>query len=250
VDINYCITIAICYYTFGHTSQPPEEGRPKLVTSIIARNQSLSATPFSMFHLPPLVPGTDGIAIPKPGTTAVLCIAPGSATTYNESWGQEFTLNPGDPHLAIASDDTYPNQIFNRDYVVIGAVTSSNTLGEVLREFWVTRGFGEDDFREAWLRYLAKFSEPLPPWLTTVRQLVSQDKYFFLAKKEQPAIVRGVVDLRILTSEGPTRVEHGSVLLEHPDDPTNQWLARAEKFAQRYDWVRAPTNGLFIPNTN
>ena len=82
-----------------------------------------------------------------------------------------------------------------------------------------------------------------------VRQAVESGSLFFEAKKDREAIVRGVVDLRITTSEGPTTLEHGSVLLQHPDDPSNQWLARAEKFAGRYEWVRMPKSGLLIPQS-
>ncbi|HEU4715336.1 MAG TPA: hypothetical protein VFS14_00715 [Candidatus Saccharimonadales bacterium] len=216
--------------------------------TIIPRNQSLSATPFNMFHLPPMVPGTNGMALPKADTVSVLCIAPGGATTHNDNWGQELTLHPGDPHLALAPDDTYPNQVFHRDYVPVEPAPD-HRLAAVLRDFWQQRGYAEEDLRDAWRRYLERFSTP-PRWAELVRAQVEAGEVFFLARKEQPVLVRGVVDLRFMTSEGPTRLEHGSVLVEHPDDATNQWLLRADKFAGRYNWVEEPASGLLIPEVD
>jgi len=219
-----------------------------MVETIIPYNQSLQATPYTMFHLPPFVPGTDGVAAPKPEATATLCVAPGDATTYNPNWQQELTLHPGVPHLALAANDTYPNQAFGRDYTVTGPVGRRDPLAKVLKDFWSSRGYGNDELRAAWLGYLDTFSKPLP-WMAQVRAQVMSGQYFFNAKKERPIVVRGVVDLRFTTSEGPTLVEHGSVLVEHWDDPTNQWLIRAGNFAKRYDWVKAPSSGLLIPDT-
>lgn len=220
-----------------------------MVTSIVPRNHSLDATPMNMFHLPPLVPGTSGLALPKAEAIAVLCVAPAETTAHNANWGQELTLYPGVPHLALAPDDTYPNQVFSRDYLVESIADPRHPLAVVLREFWASRGYGEDDLRSAWHKYLATFTTP-PAWLEMVRTAMANGSLFFHAKKAQPVIVRGVVDLRFMTSEGPTLVEHGSVLVEHPDDCTNQWLIRHEKFAQRYNWVEAPSGGLLIPDVN
>lgn len=218
-----------------------------MVSTIIPRNQVLATTPYSAYHLPPLVPGTEGIAKPKPTARAVVCVAPGSAKATNRYWEQELDLHHGDPHQAIAADDTYPNQVFARDYTVKAPVTLDDPLAVVLRDFWAARGFNESTLRDAWFYYLNTFKKRKPPWWKTVRQAVHDGSLFFEARKDREAIVRGVVDLRITTSEGPTTVEHGSVLLQHPDDPSNQWLARAEKFANRYDWVRTPKSGLLIP---
>lgn len=220
-----------------------------MTTSIILHNQALRTTPYNIFHLPPLVPGTNGVATPKPGADAVLCIAPGAATTYNEAWGQDLTLNPGDPHLAIASDDTYPNQVFHRDYVIKHGVTMSDPLARVLVQFWKERGFTLEHLTTAWPTYLGrlkKLKKP-PSWMRIVEKELAKGSVFFFVKKEQPVIVRGVVDLRFTTSEGPTQLEHGAVLVQHPEDETNQWLIRAKKFAARYDWVKQPKSGLLIP---
>jgi|GEM_PF-3573319 len=218
-------------------------------TTIIPRNQILNTTPYSPYHLPPLVPGTAGTAQPKPTARAVTCIAPGDAKAHNRHWQQELDIHRGDPHQAIAADDTYPNQVFARDYTVYGAVTLSDPLAVTLKEFWLSRGFDETALKEAWRAYLATFKKRKPPWWKRVSQAVDGGAVFFEAKKDREVIVMGVVDLRITTSEGPTTLEHGSVLLQHPDDASNQWLARAEKFAERYEWARAPKSGLLIPQT-
>ena len=218
-----------------------------MVATIVPHNQVLKTTPYSPYHLPPLVPGTAGTALPKPSARAVVCIAPGNATATNRHWQQELDLHRGDPHQAIAVDDTYPNQVFARDYSVHGAVAPSEPLAAALMKFWGTRGFDEATLREAWLRYLDTFKKRKPPWWKRVRQAVEKGSVFFEAKKDREVVVMGVVDLRITTSEGPTTLEHGSVLLQHPDDPSNQWLARADKFAARYDWAKSPRSGLLIP---
>lgn len=217
-----------------------------MVTSIVPHNQALASTPFDLFHQPPLVPGTAGIALPKPGANAVLCIAPGNAIAPNDTDGQELTLNTGVPHLALSTTDTYPNQVFHRDYVIVDAVAPTNPLANTLREFWEAQGFNTDALRTAWLHYLAAFQKQ-PKWLEFVKGKVLAGDYFFLGKKEQPALVRGVIDLRLMTSEGPVLAEHGSVVAEHPDDPTNQWLIGYERFSQRYNWVKEPSSGLLIP---
>lgn len=218
------------------------------VTSIVAYNQSLAATPWNMFSLPPLVPGTAGLALPKADTTAVMCIAPGEATTYNKNWGQQLTLHPGNPHLALAKDDTYPNQVFSQDYVVVEAMEEAHPLAQVLLSFWHDRNCGRSHLQQAWRNYLSTFGKKRPKWVDRVKAQVEAGHLFFLARKEQQAIIRGVIDLRFQTSEGPTLAEHGSVLVEHPDDPTNQWLIRPDKFTKRYDWVREPSSGLLIPD--
>lgn len=220
-----------------------------MVTTIIPRNQALVATPYSMFNPPPLVPGTDGVAVPKENTTAVLCIAPGAATTYNELWGQELTLHAGDPHLALSSDDTYPNQIFHRDYSVLTGLDSDHELARVLVEFWQSRGFELGSLRQAWFDYLDQLTKPMK-WSSLVRSELAAGRAFFLARKEEPVQVLGVVDTRLMTSEGPTQVRHGSVLVRHPDDPTNVWLQDAKVFARRYVWIKDPASGLLIPETN
>jgi hypothetical protein len=176
-----------------------------------------------------------------------VCIAPGNTKAINRHWQQELDIHRGDPHQAIASDDTYPNQVFARDYTVYGEVAASDPLAAALKKFWVSRGFNEVALKGAWLTYLDSFKKRKPPWWKRVRQCVEKGAVFFEAKKDREVIVMGVVDLRITTSEGPTTLEHGSVLLQHPDDPSNQWLARAEKFAARYDWVQSPKSGLVIP---
>jgi hypothetical protein len=218
-----------------------------MATTIIPRNQVLKVTPYSPYHLPPLVPGTAGMAQPKASARAVVCIAPGNAKAHNPHWQQELDIHSGDPHQAIARDDTYPNQAFARDYTVYAAVAASDPLALVLKDFWMSRGFNEQTLKEAWLTYLGGFRKRKPPWWRRVRQSVEGGAVFFEAKKDREVVVMGVVDLRITTSEGPTTLEHGSVLLQHPDDASNQWLARAEKFAERYNWTRSPKNGLLIP---
>lgn len=218
-----------------------------MATSIIPRNQVLKVTPYSPYHLPPLVPGTAGKATPKPDARAVVCIAPGTTKAVNRHWQQELDIHTGDPHQAIAADDTYPNQAFARDYTVYSPVDVSDPLATTLRDFWTSRGHTEKAMRDAWLRYLDTFKRRKPPWWKRCRQAVERGSVFFEAKKDREVIVMGVVDLRITTSEGPTTLEHGSVLLQHPDDPSNQWLARADKFAARYDWTQSPRSGLIIP---
>lgn len=220
-----------------------------MARTIIPHNQSLKATPYSAYHPPTVVPGTaNGVALPKPEATAVLCIAPAEATTYNPNWEQELTLHPGDPHLALAPDDTYPNQVFHRDYIVKG-VAWDNPLAATLRRFWRERGYSEEDLRRAWSDYLQRFKKP-PKWVVQVRPLVAEGEVFFVARKEQAVVVHGVVDLRFMTSEGPTLLEHGAVLVQHPDDPSNQWLVRAEQFARRYEWQQSPRSGLVIPTVD
>ena len=228
-------------------SKQTEGGELTVPATIIPRNQALKATPFSPYHLPPLVPGTAGRAVPKPDARSVVCIAPGTTKAVNRHWQQELDIHVGDPHQAIAADDSYPNQVFARDYSVYGAVDTSDPLAAALRDFWTSRGHNEAALKGAWLSYLGRFKSRKPPWWTTVRQAVEHGSVFFDAKKDREVIVMGVVDLRITTSEGPTTLEHGSVLLQHPDDPSNQWLARAEKFAARYDWSQSPRSGLLIP---
>lgn len=220
-----------------------------MVTTIVPHNQSLKVTPYSVYHPPAFVPGTtNGVAQPKPTATAILCIAPAEATTYNPNWEQELTLHPGDPHLALAPNDTYPNQVFHRDYVVKDGA-QDHPLAATLRKFWRDRGYSEKDLRQAWNKYLKRFKKP-PKWAGQVRSLLAEGVVFFVARKEQAVVVRGVVDLRFMTSEGPTLLEHGAVLVQHPDDATNQWLVRAEKFAQRYDWQQSPRSGLLIPTVD
>lgn len=217
-----------------------------MTTSIVPRNQALDTTPYTIFHPPPLVPGTNGVAVPKPGANAVLCIAPSEATTHNMHWGQTLNLHTGEPHLAISPDDTYPNQVFLRDYAIKASVANDHPLARTLAEFWDTRGFGPAQLLAVWSDYLKRFKKP-PSWVKMVRRELAQGRVFFFAEKTQPIIVRGVVDLRFMTSEGPTRLEHGAILAEHPDDRTNQWLLRAEKFAKRYEWAKQPKSGLLIP---
>ena len=141
-----------------------DRGGELRVSTIILRNQVLKATPFSAYHLPPLVPGTDGIAKPKPTARAVVCIAPGTTKATNRYWEQELDLHRGDPHQAIATDDTYPNQVFARDYTVKAPVALDDPLAVVLRDFWAARSYSETALRDAWFFYLSSFKKRKPPW--------------------------------------------------------------------------------------
>lgn len=138
----------------------------------------------------------------------VYCIAPGTAQTYNENWGQTLDLNPGDPHLAVESDDHYPNVKFEDDYEVGDAIgPDDDSRAAALRDFWAERGYEIDAF--------------------------------YRATKTQPAIVLGVVasgsdGQEFLTSEGPTRLDAGCVVLQHPRDENNVWVIRPDKFNKKY----------------
>lgn len=215
-------------------------------SSRLVLNMALTP-PFSLFHLPPLVPGTEGIGLPKPGTDAVVCIAPGHATTYNENWGKDLVLERGFPHAALAPDDHYPNQMFERDYGLAHAVSADDPRAMALAAFWHDHGYDNMALRSAWSEYLDSFDENRrPKWWADVRMQVEKGELFFLGKREQPVRVLGFLDLRLQTSEGPVIATHGSVLVVHPDDPTNTWLIDSEKFARRYNWVAMPS-GLVAP---
>jgi hypothetical protein len=79
-----------------------------------------------------------------------------------------------------------------------------------------------------------------------VRADVNRGHLFFVAEKTQAVIVRGVVNLGFMTSEGMTRLEDGMVVVTHPDDPGNVWAIRGEKFAQRYTMAKL-RSGLIVP---
>lgn len=218
------------------------------MAAILAQNQAL-VPPFSLFHEPPYVPGSGGVALPRPDADTVVCIAPGDATTRNKNWGQELTLRRGDPHVALAPDDHYPNQVLARDNKLVGPLDKHDPRAQTLLDFWVQAGFTREDIQSAWQEYLETFDKRRrPEWVPQVRYAVSQGQVFFLAKKTQPVLVRGIVDLRFQTSEGPTGLEHGTHIVTHPDDPTNTWALRPEKFEERYNWVDLP-NGLVLPES-
>lgn len=227
--------------------QQTELKKEVTMASILRANEAL-VPPFSLFHLPPFVPGSSGVALPKPGADTIVCIAPGEGKTYNDNWKQELTLHRGDPHAALAPDDHYPNQVLARDCRVVPGLDQNEPRARALREFWAGLGFGDDDFRTAWLEYLDTFDpKQHPKWVDEVRAAVGRGELFFTAKKEQPVRVLGRVDLRFQTSEGATGLEDGMVIVVHPDDPTNTWALRGEKFDQRYNWVDLPS-GLTVPD--
>lgn len=216
------------------------------VATILADNQAL-VPPHSLAHLPAFVPGSDGIALPKPGADTIVCIAPGEAKTYNANWQQELTLHRGDPHVALAADDHYPNQVLARDCRLVTGLDQNDPRAQALLAFWTEAGYSQDDIKSAWLEYLATFNpRKRPKWVDEVGAAVATGEIFFTAKKEQPVIVKGIVDLRYQTSEGPTTLEHGMAIVVHPDDPTNTWAIRAEQFEKRYNWVEMPS-GLVTP---
>src|SRR5688572_17342134 len=208
---------------------------------ILNENAAL-VPPYSLINPPPFEPGSSGVGVPLPGADAVVCIAPGPATTYNPNWGQELALARGYPHVALAADDHYPNQVLARDCVVVQGVPAGDPRAVALSEFWAKHGYGLPELQGAWAEYLVQFDEERKPkWVDAVAAAVARGTVFFLALKEQPVIVLGRVDLRFQTSEGPTQLEHGMVVVVHPDDPTNVWALRPEKFDQRYNWMRVPS---------
>lgn len=216
----------------------------------IAHNQA-DVTGFNKIHLPPIVPFTQGVAYPKDEATAVLCIAPGEAIAPNEREGQDLNLHFGDPHLAIDSDplDTYPNQVFSRDYSVVRAVGYDDSLARVLREFWASQGFDKVNLRQAWLEYLKRFREDRrPSWFDLVWTEVQKGEVFFFAKKDQPVMVAGIVDMRFQTSEGPKELKTGDAVVYQISENGSQdwWVIGAKKLAERYDYVPMPS-GLLVP---
>ncbi|HKX72416.1 MAG TPA: hypothetical protein VJM32_00185 [Candidatus Saccharimonadales bacterium] len=217
------------------------------MATILDRNRAL-VEPYSLYHQPLYIPGSSGIGLPIPGADTVVCIAPGEATTpYNEGWKKELELIRGDAHTAMAPDDHYPNQVMVRDNELAGALDpNEDPRARALLDFWTEKGYSLDDLVGAWQEYLAKFDpKHQPKWVANVRYEVGMGNVFFLAKKTQPVIVQGRVDLRYATSEGPVHLEHDSVVVTHPDDPANTWVLQGTKFDKRYNFVQMP-NGLTV----
>lgn len=219
------------------------------MATILARNEAIPA-PFSLYHLPPMIPGSGGVAIPKADFVRMVCIAPADAHIgYNPGFGSELDIKAGEPHMAVSPDDHYPNQVMVRDCVVGNPAQGDDPKAAALVQFWESKGHDHASMRHAWLTWLGKFKvDARPPWWDQVHsQVLHRNTVVFEARKEQPVVVMGITDLRLQTSEGPAWLVHGSAVVCHPHDRNNVWRIEPHKFESSYDWQEVPS-GLYVPS--
>ena len=175
----------------------------------------MTQSTYTSENLPLFIPGTSGTAMPKPGPTVAVCVAPEATTiTRPKSWGagQDLDIAAGVHHIAQdAEGDSYPNQEFSTFYELQGDLDpADDARAKFLVDFWADRGHEVD---------------------------------VQLAAKVRSAVVLGTVvaeaaGATFQNHEGTTELLEGSMILQSPDDDSVRWAITKKVYDKKYQPVQ------------
>lgn len=173
-------------------------------------------------NLPPLVADSGGYALPKPGPTVAVCVAPADAVIRRPaSWGegQALAIKAGSHHIAQdGAGDSYPNAEYATFYEEGHSPLdpARDPRAAFLAGFWAGQGQGHS---------------------VVIRE----------ARKTRPADVLGIVAPEahgciFRNHEGETELSEGGLILQSPDDASIRWFITRKVFDKKYQGIEKPEN--------